>query len=175
MERRIFVTDCGPSFIAVYDNLFQGLLHIVVRHHRQLEKAIPALEKVLKRLPRALQNQLANATVAAPNNRNVALRAIETFLADNKATVEQKTLREAQELVADYFDQVITYANFVKKNTTSGGKIEQRFNVDLDGVPTTLVLGTSKDAFFPKIVTAYFLTPRKQMWKPRCTMTKATI
>uniref|UniRef100_A0A7E4UPA0 Uncharacterized protein n=1 Tax=Panagrellus redivivus TaxID=6233 RepID=A0A7E4UPA0_PANRE len=81
MDRQIFPTTVLGSlcFTALYDNVYEGLLHSIVRHYRQFQKATPLLKKVLNRLPSGLRNLLEKATFAAPATRTEALKAIADY------------------------------------------------------------------------------------------------
>uniref|UniRef100_A0A7E4VEH8 NOP5NT domain-containing protein n=1 Tax=Panagrellus redivivus TaxID=6233 RepID=A0A7E4VEH8_PANRE len=157
-DRRIFpfAKAGSQSFVALYDNECQGLLHIVARHYRQFQKAIPALEAVLLQLPLELRNLIKAATFASSLTSADCLADIAAFLKNDKDSETKRLLSKAQYLVAAYFDTVLTPTRHLKKTTTKGGKPQHHFEVKLGGADAELILGTSKDVKFPRIITAFF-------------------
>uniref|UniRef100_A0A7E4UPD7 Peptidase_M13_N domain-containing protein n=1 Tax=Panagrellus redivivus TaxID=6233 RepID=A0A7E4UPD7_PANRE len=147
MDRRLFpVTELSgiSSFIAEYDN-----------------QAIPDLGELILRLPVKLQNLITTASFAFEQDREKSLTEVANYLFGCKNTAEQKTLAEAQQLVATYFESVLTNTRWLKQVKAGPKKLQHHFKVELNGVDTILVLVVSKHYLFPKIITAYFQMPKK--------------
>uniref|UniRef100_A0A7E4V6P6 BRO1 domain-containing protein n=1 Tax=Panagrellus redivivus TaxID=6233 RepID=A0A7E4V6P6_PANRE len=162
MERRIFTTAIPgcQNFLADYGNVYQGLLHIVVRHYRQFQKAIPALSTVLRRLPLELSQAFEAASFARSEDAKDRLTEVAAILKGEKASASIKVLMEAEDLVAAYFDAILKQSCYQKNNTTKSGKLQQIFEVKMGVADAELVLGVSKDAN-PQIITPYFQKPKK--------------
>uniref|UniRef100_A0A7E4V6Z7 DH domain-containing protein n=1 Tax=Panagrellus redivivus TaxID=6233 RepID=A0A7E4V6Z7_PANRE len=161
MARRIFATTIPgcQNFVADYDNVTQGLLHIVVRHYRQFQKVIPTLAAVMQRLPLELSEAVTAATFARLEDVNDRLSDVATLLKDDKASI--KALMEAQKLVAAYFDSIMTPKCYQKKSTTKSGKLQKVFDVKMENTDAKLIVGVSKEARNPRIITAYFQVLKK--------------
>uniref|UniRef100_A0A7E4V6W7 NOSIC domain-containing protein n=1 Tax=Panagrellus redivivus TaxID=6233 RepID=A0A7E4V6W7_PANRE len=163
MERRIFSTlipGC-QHFLADYDNVYQGLLHIIVRHYRQFQKVIPALWTVMQRLPLELLQAMDAATFARSEDMSDRLRDVANILEGDKESAVVEALIEAQELVAAYFDTVMTPTCYQKKSTTKARKLQHIFEVKMGVADAELILAVSKDASNPRIITSFFRKPKK--------------
>uniref|UniRef100_A0A7E4UNG4 Exocyst complex component Sec8 n=1 Tax=Panagrellus redivivus TaxID=6233 RepID=A0A7E4UNG4_PANRE len=129
MERRIFlpaIPGC-TGFVAEYNSVRQGLLHIVVGHYRQLQKAIPALGVILRSLPCDLYAAIKEAAFANLLNMSDRLKDVETLLIADKSSASITLLNEAQNLVADYLNAEMTSLNWQTKTFTKARKLRQIF------------------------------------------------
>uniref|UniRef100_A0A7E4ZU09 DH domain-containing protein n=1 Tax=Panagrellus redivivus TaxID=6233 RepID=A0A7E4ZU09_PANRE len=163
MERRIFLTSIPgcQNFVADYDSVHQGLLHIIVRHYRQFQKVIPTLAAVMQRLPLDLIEAVNAASSARPEEVKDRLNNVADILDSDKASASMKALIEAQDLLASYFDSTMTPTCYKKKSTTKSGKLQQIFKVKMGNADAELVLGVSKEANCPRIITSYLQKPKK--------------
>uniref|UniRef100_A0A7E4W825 GED domain-containing protein n=1 Tax=Panagrellus redivivus TaxID=6233 RepID=A0A7E4W825_PANRE len=163
MQRRIFSTTVlgCQHFVADYDSVHQGLLHIIVRHYLQFQKVIPTLAAVMRRLPRDLTEAVRAATFASSEDAKDRLYDVADILEADKTFASMEALIEAQNLLAAYFDSKMTSTCYQKKTSTKGGKLQHIFEVKMGGADAELILGVSKDVTAPRIITAYFKKPRK--------------